>query len=192
MKYYLLIISFLVNIGCLFAQDGRLNLVSSLHSNVINKNSLSSINPVYEHKGNTLSADSGIVYEDEIKRQFFEAFGNIVITQPSGTVIYADRLHYDASAQLAKLTGNVKMVDRNSVLTTNFLTYNMRSKIGTYTGGGRIVTQTDTITSKNAYYFENTGDAYFRHKVIVRNPSVKVYTDTMLSLIHISEPTRPY
>ena len=178
-KYYILFISFLVNIGCLFAQDGRLNLVSSSYSNVVDKKGLSSINPVYEHKGNTLSADSGIVYEDEIKRQFFEAFGNIVITQPSGTVIYADRLHYDAAAQLAKLTGNVKMVDKNSVLTTNYLTYNMRSKIGTYTGGGRIITQTDTITSKNAYYFENSGDAYFRHKVIVRNPSVKVYTDSM-------------
>ena len=136
-------------------------------------------NPVYEHKGNTLAADSGYLYENQIKQQFFEAFGNVVITQPSGTVIYADQLHYDATAQQSKLTNNVKMVDKNSTLTTNYLTYNMRSKIGTYTGGGRIVSQTDTITSKNAYYFENTGDAYFRHKVVVRNPSVKVYTDTM-------------
>src|SRR5690606_15199059 len=104
---------------------------------------------------------------------------NVVITQPSGTVIYSDYLHYDAPAQLAKLTKNVKMIDKNSVLTTDYLTYNMRSKIGTYTGGGRIISQTDTITSRNAYYFENTGDAYFRHKVVVRNPSVKVYTDTM-------------
>ena len=179
MKYYLIFIFFIANLGLLLAQDGRLNLLSSQYSNVVNKNSLSSITPVYEHKGNTLSADSGIVHEDEIRRQFFEAFGNVVITQPSGTVIYADQLHYDATSQLAKLTGNVRLVDKNSVLTTNYLTYNMRSKIGTYTGGGRIITQTDTITSQNAYYFENTADAYFRHKVVVRNPSVKVYTDTM-------------
>jgi len=135
--------------------------------------------PVYEHKGNTLSADSGYIYEDEVKQQFFEAFGNVVITQPSGTVIYSDRLHYDASTQHARLTGNVKMVDATSVLTTNYLTYNMRSKTGTYQNGGRIVSRGDTITSKNAYYFENTSDAYFRHQVIVRTPNVKVYTDTM-------------
>ncbi|MCA5004574.1 hypothetical protein IPZ78_05325 [Sphingobacterium sp. WQ 366] len=157
-----------------------MNLVSSSSGRINSKTGhMTFYNPVYEHKGNTLSADSGYIYENEIKQQYFEAFGNVVITQPSGTVIYSDYLHYDATAQLAKLTNNVKMVDRNSVLTTNYLTYNMRSKIGTYTGGGRIVTQTDTITSKNAYYFEGSGDAYFRYKVIVRNPSVKVYTDTM-------------
>lgn len=134
---------------------------------------------VYEHKGNTLAADSSYIYEDENKNQFFEAFGNVVITQPSGTVIYADKLHYDALIQLATLTRNVRLVDANSVLTTNYLTYNMRSKTGTYRSGGRIVSQGDTITSKNAYYFENTADAYFRHDVIVRTPNVKVYTDSM-------------
>jgi lipopolysaccharide export system protein LptA len=134
---------------------------------------------VFEHKGNTLAADSSYTYEDENKNQFFEAFGNVVITQPSGTVVYADKLHYDALIQLATLTGNVKMVDATSVLTTNFLTYNMRSKTGTYRTGGRIVSQGDTITSKNAYYFENTSDAYFRHDVVVRTPNVKVYTDSM-------------
>ncbi|TJZ61557.1 hypothetical protein FAZ15_08250 [Sphingobacterium olei] len=135
--------------------------------------------PVYEHKGSTLSADSGYIYEDEVKRQFFEAFGNVVITQPSGTVIYSDYLHYDAAAQNARLTNNVRMVDGMSTLTTNYLTYKMRSKVGTYTGGGRIISQGDTITSKNAHYFENTKDAYFRNKVVVRTPNVKIYTDTM-------------
>ncbi len=135
--------------------------------------------PVFEHKGSTLSADSGYLYKDDIGRQFFEAFSNVVITQPNGTVIYADKLHYDAAIQLATLTRNVKMVDNNSVLTTNFLTYNMRSKVGTYTTGGRIVSKGDTITSKNAYYFETTQDAYFRNKVVVRTPDVKIYTDTM-------------
>lgn len=135
--------------------------------------------PVYEHNQNTLSADSGYIYEDEVKRQFFEAYGNVVITQPSGTVIYADKLHYDAAAQLAILTNNVRMVDGPTVLTTNYLTYNMRSKYGTYSSGGRIISQTDTITSQNAYYFETSQDAYFRNKVVVRTPDVKIYTDTM-------------
>ncbi|NGM64713.1 hypothetical protein G5B43_05495 [Sphingobacterium sp. SGR-19] len=146
---------------------------------MIDQQGFSSIQPVYAHKGNTLSADSGIIYEDEIGRQFFEAFGNVVITQPSGTIIYSDRLHYDAAPQIATLTNNVRMVDANSVLTTNHLIYKMRDKIGNYTGGGRIVSKGDTITSRNAYYFENTQDAYFRNKVVVRTPDVKIYTDTM-------------
>uniref|UniRef100_UPI0036F2FAF0 OstA-like protein n=1 Tax=Parapedobacter soli TaxID=416955 RepID=UPI0036F2FAF0 len=135
--------------------------------------------PVYEHHGSTLSADSGYLYNDDEGRQYFDAFGKVIITQPNGTVIYADKLHYVAETQLATLTNNVRMVDGNSVLTTNYLTYNMKSSVGTYTGGGRIVNTTDTITSKNAYYFDNTKDAYFRHDVIVRTPDVKIYTDTM-------------
>ncbi len=135
--------------------------------------------PVYEHHGSTLSADSGYLYNDDEGRQFFDAFGKVIITQPNGTVIYADKLQYVAETQLATLTNNVRMVDGNSVLTTNYLTYNMKSSVGTYTGGGRIVNTTDTITSKNAYYFDNTKDAYFRYDVIVRTPDVKIYTDTM-------------
>src|SRR5690606_9811159 len=38
---------------------------------------------------------------------------------------------------------------------------------------------TDTITSRNAYYFDNTKDAYFRYDVVVRTPDVKIFTDTM-------------
>lgn len=119
------------------------------------------------------------MYEDELKRQFFEAFGNVVITQPSGTVIYSDKLHYNAAPQIATLTNSVRMVDKGSTLTTNHLVYKMRDQIGTYTGGGRIITGTDTITSKNGYYFERSQDAYFRNKVVVRSPDVKIYTDTM-------------
>lgn len=192
MRNWLLTLTFIFSIASAFGQtpiggtankqggNDRLNLVSS-NSGRINAKTGHMVfyTPVYEHKGNTLSADSGYIYEDEVKRQFFEAFGNVVITQPSGTVIYSDYLHYDAAAQHALLTGNVKMVDKGSTLTSNHLTYNMRSKVGTYTGGGRIISQGDTITSKNAYYFELTSDAYFRHKVVVRSQNVKVYTDTM-------------
>lgn len=178
MKYCFALILNLVWLTSLFAQE-ELRLISSRYSTIIDQQGFSSIQPVYTHKGNTLSADSGIIYEDEVGRQFFEAFGNVVITQPSGTIIYSDRLHYDASPQIATLTNNVRMVDANSVLTTNHLIYKMRDKIGNYTGGGRIISKGDTITSRNAYYFENTQDAYFRNQVVVRTPDVKIYTDTM-------------
>ena len=120
MKYCIILVFSLLGFTSLFAQE-ELRLISSRYSTIIDQQGFSSIQPVYAHKGNTLSADSGIIYEDEVGRQFFEAFGNVVITQPSGTIIYADRLHYDAAPQIATLTNNVRMVDNNSVLTTNHL-----------------------------------------------------------------------
>ncbi len=156
-----------------------MRLLSSSSSRFINQKILRSYHPVYEHKGSTLSADSGDLYKDDIGREFFEAHGNIVITQTSGSVIYGTHLHYDAASQQAVLTKNVRMVDGQTTLTTNYLTYNMRSQRGTYRNGGRIEGQGDTITSQNAYYFETSKDAYFNNKVVVRSPNVIIYTDTM-------------
>ena len=132
--------------------------------------------PVFAHEGSTLAADSSDFNEGD---NFFDAYGHVVITQPNGTVVYADKLHYTEETQQALLTGNVRLVDQTSTLTTNYLTYNMKSKIGTYHGGGRIINGTDTLDSKNGYYFENTQDAYFRQEVIVRTPDVLIKTDTM-------------
>lgn len=158
--------------------DG-MRLVSSTSGVLMDQRVMRHYNPVYEHKGNTLAADSGDWSRDDIGREYFDAYGNIVITQPSGTVIYADRLNYEAETQHAILTRNVRVVDGRSVLTTNYMTYNFRDQRGTYTGGGRIISGPDTITSKNAYYFERTKDSYFREKVVVRTPDVLIYTDTM-------------
>src|SRR5690606_23348709 len=132
--------------------------------------------PVFAHEGSTLAADSSDFNEGD---NFFDAYGNVVITQPNGTVVYADKLHYTEETRQALLTGNVRMVDQSATLTTNYLTYNMKSKLGTYHGGGRIINGTDTLDSKNGYYFENSQDAYFRHEVVVRTPEVLIKTDTM-------------
>ena len=182
MKKWLLLISVTVlSCATLHAQQrDELRLLSSSHSR-LNASTGHMVNyrPVYEHHGSTLSADSGYIYNNDEGQQFFDAFGKVIITQPNGTVIYADKLHYVAETQLATLTNNVRMVDGDAVLTTNYLTYNMKSSVGTYTDGGRIVNTTDTITSRNAYYFDNTKDAYFRYDVVVRTPDVKIFTDTM-------------
>lgn len=133
--------------------------------------------PVFLHEGSTLSADSSDYNPDE---RFFDAYGNVVITQPNGTVVYADKLHYIKDERKAILTNNVRMVDaKGAILTTNHLTYNLNSKIGTYTNGGRIINERDTLNSKNGYYFENSQDAYFRYDVIVRTPQTNIFTDTL-------------
>jgi lipopolysaccharide export system protein LptA len=132
--------------------------------------------PVFAHEGSTLAADSADYNQGD---NFFDAYGNVVITQPNGTVVYADKLHYTEDNQEAILTNNVRLVDHQATLTTNYLTYNMRSKIGTYINNGQIISGADTLNSKNGYYFENSQDAYFRHNVVVRTPDVKIHTDTM-------------
>lgn len=134
-------------------------------------------NPVFQQDNATLTCDSAVFYTE---RNYFEAYRNVHIHQLT-TDIYSDQLQYDGNKKHAHLTGNVKMVDPKTILTTNVLDYDMVAKIGTYTNGGKIVTQDQgvTLTSKNGYYFNNSSDAYFRYNVVVVTPQSTIKSDTM-------------
>jgi len=131
--------------------------------------------PVFQQDNATLTCDSAVFYSE---RNYFEAYKNVHINQLT-TDIYSDQLEYDGNKKHAHLTGNVKMIDPQSILTTNVLDYNTASKIGTYTSGGKIVNQDVTLTSKNGYYFSNSNDAYFRYNVVVVTPQSTIKSDTM-------------
>lgn len=134
------------------------------------------IRPVFVQEGSTLAADSADFNQ---AANTFEAFGHVVITQPSGTVIYSDHLNYNGNTKLAILTQKVRLIDGDATLTTDHLTYNMTTKIGTYIGGGKIVNDKNVLTSKNGYYFEKSRDAYFRYDVVLTTPDALIKTDTL-------------
>ncbi|WP_343524693.1 OstA-like protein [Pedobacter sp.] len=130
---------------------------------------------VFQQDNATLACDSAVFYSE---RNYFEAYRNVHINQLT-TDIYSDQLEYDGNKKQAHLTGNVKMVDPTSVLTTNILDYNTLTKIGTYTSGGKIVNKDVTLTSKNGYYFSQRNVAYFRYDVVVVTPQSVIKSDTM-------------
>lgn len=132
--------------------------------------------PVFRQDNATLSCDSAVFYMTE---NVFDAFNNVHINQADTINIYSDRLNYNGNTKIAHLTSNVRMVDRESVLTTNILDYNMATKYGTYVTGGKIVSKDVTLTSKNGYYFSNTRDAYFRYNVVVVTPESVINSDTL-------------
>ncbi|WP_240755282.1 OstA-like protein [Pedobacter sp. SYP-B3415] len=132
--------------------------------------------PTFRQDNAILSADSAHFYQE---RNVFEAFGNVHINQADTVNIFSDRLHYDGNKKQAHLTNNVRLVQRESVLTTNVLDYNMVSKIGTYTNGGKIVNKDVTVTSRNGYYFAASNDSYFRYNVLVKTPQSTITSDTM-------------
>jgi len=134
------------------------------------------IRPVFAQDGSTLSADSADFNQ---AANTFDAFGHVVITQPSGTVIYSDLLNYDGNTKLAILSNNIRLIDGDATLTTNNLTYNMNSRIGTYRNGGKIVNGKNVLTSNNGYYFATTRDAYFRGNVLLNSPDAIIKNDTL-------------
>ena len=174
-----IILSVLISVltSAVLAQGTRIKLQSSIVTKGFQKEGFARvIGPVFEHDGSTLAADSADV---NFESNVFDAFGHVVITQPSGTVIYSDLLKYNGDTKLAILTNNVRMIDKDAILTTPVLTYNMATRMGTYTGGGKIVDGRNVLTSKNGYYFGSTRDAYFRYNVVLNSPDALIKTDTL-------------
>ena len=178
MRKYILLILIAFSYCSGFAQTGqKVELISSqLSKGFTSKGLIRIIRPVFSHEGSTLAADSA---NFDQKSNVFDAFGNVVITQPNGTTVYSDLLNYNGNTKLAVLTRNVRLVDGDATLTTGLLTYNMGTKIGTYLGGGKIVNGQNVLTSKRGYYFANTRDAYFRNNVVLTSPDAVIKSDTL-------------
>lgn len=160
-----------------FAQGTKIKIQSSALTKGFQSSGFARIiQPVFLHEGSTLAADSA---DYNPAANTFDAFGHIVITQPSGTIIYSDLLNYNGNTRIAILTNNVRLIDGDATLTTNLLTYDLGTRMGTYTGGGKIVNDKNVLTSKNGYYFASTRDAYFRYNVVLTTPDALIKTDTL-------------
>jgi len=162
----------------LFAQKKtKITLINSQHNTIDLKTNVSYLRkPVFKQANAIMSCDSAVFYES---RNVFEAYNNVHINQADTVNIYSDRLTYDGNSKMAHLSSNVRLLDRESVLTTNVLDYNMGTKVGTYVEGGKIVSKDVTLTSTNGYYFSNSRDAYFRYNVVVVTPEVTIKSDTL-------------
>lgn len=176
-KLSIFFILFLLSFSLLAQQKTKIILKSSQRARVEkNINTTFLRNPVFQQDNATLACDSAVFYES---KNMFDAFGNVHINQADTINIYSDRLTYDGNTKNAHLTSNVKMIDKESILTTNVLDYNLGSKVGTYVTGGKIVNKDVTLTSKNGYYFSNSRDAYFRYNVVVVTPETTINSDTL-------------
>ncbi|WP_432713453.1 OstA-like protein [Pedobacter sp.] len=155
----------------------KINVDRFERGTVENKTKISYLRkPVFRQDNAILTCDSAVFYE---ARNVFEAFKNVHINQADTVNIYSDHLVYDGNTKTAHLTSNVRLLDRESVLTTNVLDYDMGSKVGTYVNGGKIVNKDVTLTSRNGYYFASTRDASFRYNVKVLTPQSTILSDTM-------------
>lgn len=131
---------------------------------------------VFQQDFSIMHSDSAYFY---VAENAFDAFGHVNITQGDTLNIYSDKLNYNGNTKIAILTDNVKMIDKDAILTTNYLTYNTATRIGTYTGGGKLINKDNTLTSKNGYYFAFSRDAYFRYNVVLITPDALIKTDTL-------------
>ncbi|MDN3551135.1 OstA-like protein [Mucilaginibacter aquaedulcis] len=183
MRKYVLSVLLLMIAGTVMAQKQKkksiVNLIQSESSTLNNVNGRTIIKVykgVFKQDFSILRSDSAYFYP---KENAFDAFRNVNINQGDTLNIYSDKLNYNGNTKTAILTDNVKMIDRDAILTTNYLTYNTATRIGTYTSGGKLINKDNVLTSKNGYYFANSRDSYFRYDVVLNTADAIIKNDTL-------------
>jgi lipopolysaccharide export system protein LptA len=110
----------------------------------------------------------------------FEAFGNVRINDNDTTNIWSDYLRYFTDTKIAYFKGRVKMTDGHATLTTPDLTYDVNTKIGTYTNSGRVVNKKSVLTSREGIDYTDLRDIYFKGNVELKDPSYNLKADSLL------------
>lgn len=134
-------------------------------------------NVIFNHEGALLYCDSAYFYTVENK---IEAFSNVRIKVSDTLNIYGKKLRYDGNTKIAEIFENVKLVDDQTTLTTNYLNYDRNTSIASYIDKGKIVNKDNVLTSKLGYYYTSKKQFFFKKDVLLVNPKYTMESDTLL------------
>ncbi len=128
-----------------------------------------------EHSGAYLNCDSAFLFQ----RDSVEAFGHVYIQQGDTLHLYGDYLNYSASTKLAELRNHVKLLDKETTLTTDILDFDLERDLGYYRNSGYIVNGENHISSIAGTFYSKQNLFRFQDSVVVTNPKYVIYSDTM-------------
>lgn len=131
----------------------------------------------FRHENALLYCDSAYFNE---KLNSFDAFSNVRIVQGDTLTAYGDFLNYDGNTKIARLRDNVRMINRNTTLTTDSMIYDRNLNLMYYYTGGKIVDGTNKLTSDWGEYSPATKKAVFRFNVRLVNPDFTMNSDTLI------------
>jgi len=133
-------------------------------------------NPVFEHDGAYLYCDSAWLNEIENN---MDCYGRVRIKSSDTLNLYGKTLHYEGNTKIATISQDVKLVDKQTTLTTDFMVFDRNTGIANYTSGGKMVNGDNILTSRRCFYYTNQKLMYFRDDVVLTNPDYKINCDTL-------------
>lgn len=111
----------------------------------------------------------------------FEAYSNVRVVQGDSLKLFSDRLYLDNSQKMALLRDNIRLTDKDRLLITEILDYDLETKVANYYNGGTITSSENDnrLTSEQGYYESESEFFSFRDKVVLTNPEYEVRSDTL-------------
>lgn len=120
--------------------------------------------------------DSAYLYS---AKNAVKAFGNVRMEQGDTLFLYGDYADYSGDENMARVRGNVRLIDKNTVLETDSLNYDRNVNMGYYFNGGILYDEESTLESQWGQYEVNTKDARFDNEVLLQNPQFVLSSDTL-------------
>ena len=128
------------------------------------------------HNGTVITADSAVRYSE----RHIECFGNVLINRGS-TYIYGDRADYNGDTNEAQVYSKiVKVVDGNATLFTYNFKFNTKSNIGSYTGGGVMISGDNLLESDRGYVYSDSHEVICVDRVQMRNKEYDMISDSVV------------
>ncbi len=134
-------------------------------------------NVIFKHDSMYLYCDTAYWFNNT---NSLKAWGNVHIKVSDSLNIYGKELFYHGDKHKAEMRDEVKLVDNQMILTTDYLDYDLAENVGKYTGGGKIVDTTNQLTSKIGYYYADENDFFFKDSVNLVNPRYTMDSDTLM------------
>ncbi|HWR99752.1 MAG TPA: OstA-like protein, partial [Prolixibacteraceae bacterium] len=133
-------------------------------------------NVALSHNNVLLYCDSAYSYKDS---NMVDAFGHVHIVQGDTLNLYGDRIKYEGNSKIARVKGNVKLINKSIVLTTDELIFDLRANVGNYHTWGKIVDTANVLVSKIGRYYSNEDLFFFKDSVKVTNKDFILTADTL-------------
>jgi lipopolysaccharide export system protein LptA len=132
---------------------------------------------VLRQGGTLFNCDSAVINS---QLNTIDAFGRIDINQGDTLHCYSQFLNYKGNERVAHLTKGVRLTDKKGTLLTEDLEYDLKTGIGKYNNGGKVINGTTVLTSTNGIYYSDTKDVLFKNKVHLTDPKYNITADSLL------------
>jgi len=131
-----------------------------------------------KHDDALMFCDSAYVFSET---NTMNAYSNVKITQGDSLQLFGDSLIYDGNTKKAILRGNIRLVNKDITLTTQFLDYDRTTNVAYYYNGGKMISRgdQDTLTSQKGHYHSESQAVFFKENVILKNPQYTIFSDTL-------------
>ncbi len=157
-------------------QSGSFNMDEAKYpgANILSRNEKTRV--YLFHEGMDIYADRAIFYKQQ---NFFKAYGHVQIRQGDTLKLDSDYIEYDGNLKLAKSKINVRLENKQMVLTTDSLNYDRNLEQAFYSTPGTVKDSLTTIESLSGRFYSKQNKYRFKKQVKIIHPDYVVTSDQL-------------